>query len=115
MGAESEVLPDLLALRRLPLDAGEAIAHVTCADAGGIDVFIGTTRAESHPQLGELAALEYDAYEEMALAQIRQITSAARQRWPIARAAVLHRLGRCAVGEPSVVIAVACPHRGEAF
>jgi molybdopterin synthase catalytic subunit len=51
----------------------------------------------------------------MAREQLTAIVSAARSQWPVARAVVLHRVGRVAVGEPSVVIAVACPHRGQAF
>ena len=83
--------------------------------AGGIDVFIGTTRAERHADGRELVALDYEAYPEMALSQMRELARRARERWPVVRLALLHRVGRVAVGQPSVVVAVACPHRGEAF
>ena len=108
-------MQDLIALRAAPLNAAEAIDYVSCPEAGGIDVFIGTTRAETHPQLGVLVALEYEAYEEMALSELKRLVEAARESWPICRVAVLHRVGRCAVGEASVIIAVSCPHRTEAF
>lgn len=108
-------MTDLIALRSQPLAADEAVAHVGCPGAGGIDVFIGVTRAETHPQFGNLEALEYDAYPEMAVAELQRLVDAARRQWDVCRAAVLHRVGRCAVGEPSVVIAVSCAHRGEAF
>ena len=85
------------------------------AAAGGIDVFIGTTRAETHADGRELVALDYEAYPEMALSQMRDLARRARARWPVVRLALLHRVGRVAVGQPSVVVAVACPHRAEAF
>jgi molybdopterin synthase catalytic subunit len=110
-----ETMDDLIAFRSQPLDAAEVIAHVTCAAAGGIDLFIGTTRAERHPQLGDLTALDYEAYEEMAVAELQKTIAVARSQWDVCRAAVLHRVGRCAVGEASVIIAVSCPHRAEAF
>jgi molybdopterin synthase catalytic subunit len=91
------------------------VRHVTDAQAGGIAVFLGTTRAEANASKQPLVALDYEAYPEMALAQMRDLARRAREQWPIARLALLHRTGRVAVGEPSVIIAVASPHRGEAF
>jgi molybdopterin synthase catalytic subunit len=85
------------------------------AAAGGIDIFIGTTRAERNADGRELVALDYEAYPEMALSQMRELARRARERWPVVRLALLHRVGRVALGQPSVVVAVACPHRGEAF
>ena len=98
-----------------PLDPAAAIRAVTCPEAGGIDIFIGTTRSETHPQLGNLLHLDYHAYNEMALAQMQTLAKQAASRWPIARLVLWHRLGIVAVGDPSVIIAVSCPHRGDAF
>jgi len=100
---------------RTPLDIAAALQAVNTPDAGGIDIFLGTTRAESHPDAGSLLRLDYDAYEEMALAQMHKLADRAHQRWPITRLVLWHRLGPVAVGEPSVIIAVSCPHRSEAF
>jgi molybdopterin synthase catalytic subunit len=97
------------------LDVDAAVQAVTHPDAGGIDVFLGTTRAENDPERGALVALEYHAYPEMALAEMHKLAQAAAGRWPIVRAALWHRVGTVAVGQPSVIIAVSCPHRGEAF
>ena len=97
------------------LSVEAAVRSVTHPDAGGIDVFLGTTRAETSADQRRLAALDYEAYGDMAIGQMRELAAKARQRWPILRLALLHRIGRVAVGEPSVIIAVACPHRGEAF
>jgi molybdopterin synthase catalytic subunit len=98
-----------------PLDVGAAIASVSDPAAGGIAVFLGTTRAEAHSDGRALVALDYEAYPEMAGAQLRDLGERARSRWPVLRLAILHRTGPVAVGEPSVLIAVATPHRAEAF
>jgi molybdopterin synthase catalytic subunit len=51
----------------------------------------------------------------MAIAKIREIVTEAEQRWGVERVAVAHRVGRLEIGEASVIIVVASPHRGEAF
>jgi molybdopterin synthase catalytic subunit/GNAT superfamily N-acetyltransferase len=99
----------------LSMTVGAAVKLVTDAAAGGIAVFLGTTRAEDNAAKQPLVALDYEAYPEMSLEQMRDLARRARERWPIARLALLHRSGRVAVGEPSVIIAVASPHRAEAF
>ena len=83
--------------------------------AGGISVFIGVTRNEKNASGDFLEALDYSAYREMALEQMRDLARRAGERWPISHIAILHRVGRVDVGDPSVVIAVATPHRAEAF
>ena len=115
MGYITAVGEEMTGLVAGPLDVGAAIASVSEAAAGGVAVFLGTTRAEAHPDGRLLVALDYEAYPEMAGAQLRDLAERARARWPVLRLAVLHRTGRVAVGEPSVLIAVATPHRGEAF
>ena len=101
---------DWIGITAAPLDTGRAIAFVSADAAGGIAVFLGTTRAE-----GNLLALDYEAYEEMALKQLNGLAAAARARWPIVKLALLHRTGRVKLAEPSVVIAVSTPHRAESF
>jgi molybdopterin synthase catalytic subunit len=97
------------------LQADRAVGYVTDPRAGGVDVFLGTTRAETAPDGRELLALDYEAYEEMALDQLRQLAQRAREQWPIIKLAVLHRVGRVQLGQPSVIIAVSTPHRADAF
>lgn len=92
-----------------------ALSFVSDPAAGGIDVFLGTTRGERNADGRDLVALDYEAYPEMALSQMRDLAARARQRWPVAKLAVVHRVGRVPVGEASVLIAVSCPHRAEAF
>ena len=106
---------DSVLLSTTPLDTPAAIAFVSHPDAGGIDIFLGTTRAHTHPTHGQLLALDYDAYPEMALAQIRTMIATARTRWPILKCAIHHRTGTVPIGHPSVIIALSTPHRAEAF
>ncbi|WP_428937434.1 molybdenum cofactor biosynthesis protein MoaE [Fontivita pretiosa] len=106
---------DWIAVLSQPLDFAAAVAHVRDALAGGIDVFLGTTRQEHDEGGRQLVALDYEAYHEMALKQMQDLSRRARARWPIVRLALLHRVGRVALGEPSVIIAVATPHRADAF
>jgi molybdopterin synthase catalytic subunit len=114
--ASSDVVaPDLIDLTPDPINAAPAIAFVTDSRAGGIAVFLGTTRAERRADGVDLRALDYDAYPEMAAAQLRDLAARARAKWPVVKLALLHRTGRVALGEPSVVVAVATPHRADAF
>ena len=106
---------DWIVLTREALPVEQAAKSVTDPRSGGIAVFVGTTRAEVNDRGEPLVALDYEAYPEMALEQMRDLARRARQRWPIVRLAILHAVGRVPLGEPSVIIAVACAHRGEAF
>lgn len=106
---------DWIEILATPLDAQRAIAFVAVPEAGGIDVFLGTTRSETSADHRQLRALDYEAYLEMALQQMNELARRAREKYPIAKIAMLHRIGRVAIAEPSVVIAVSCPHRGQAF
>ena len=97
------------------LTVDEAVKFVQDVTAGGVAVFLGTTRLERNEHGRELAALDYEAYEEMARRQLRELARAARTRWPVIRVSILHRTGRVEPAEPSVVIAVSTPHRADAF
>lgn len=98
-----------------PIDVAEAMRFVTDPAAGGITFFLGTTRAARNAEGQDLLALDYEAYPEMALSQLRSLALRARQKWRLLRLVLLHRTGRVAVGQPSVLIAVSTPHRAEAF
>ncbi len=75
--------------------------------------FCGTVRAG--PEDGPVVAIEYSAYDQMAESEFSNILSEVSGRWPEASVALRHRLGRVPTGEASIVIAVAAPHRAEAF
>jgi molybdopterin synthase catalytic subunit len=106
---------DWIELTSEPLDAGAVVGFVTAEEAGGIAVFLGTTRAEKSGKGQALAALHYDAYAEMARKQMGELAVRVREKWPVERLAILHRVGRVNVGEPSVIIGVSTGHRAEAF
>jgi molybdopterin synthase catalytic subunit len=108
-------MDDWIAIFDSPLDVAAAIASVLHPHAGGVDVFLGTTRAERRADGVELAALDYEAYEEMAVEQMRAIARATKAKWPVERLCMLHRVGKVGLAEPSVIVAASCPHRGEAF
>jgi molybdopterin synthase catalytic subunit len=79
---------------------------------GGYSLFLGDVRSETDGVATR--KLLYEAYEEMALAEMRKVVAEAEARWG-GKAALVHRLGELAPGETSVIAAAACPHRAEAF
>src|SRR5579863_7216636 len=103
----------LILLTHEPLNRDALVAAVSHASVGGIVVFEGVVRDNARGK--QVHYLEYETYSEMAEQQIRAIIAEAEQRWGVERVAVAHRFGRLKIGEASVIIAVATPHRGEAF
>jgi molybdopterin synthase catalytic subunit len=103
----------LIQLTREPLNREALVAAVSDPAVGGIVVFEGVVRNAARGK--QVRYLEYDVYEEMAEQQIRTIIEEAQRRWGVERVAVAHRFGRLEIGEASVIIVVATPHRGEAF
>ena len=96
-----------------PLDLDAVVAQVSRPDAGAIATFIGTTREHSRGRV--VTGLEYDAYPEMAEAEMARIAQALRERHDILDVAMAHRVGPVPIGEASVVIAVSAAHRGPAL
>jgi len=96
-----------------PLSADEIASRVTNPHSGATVVFIGTVREWTRGR--QTTYLEYEAYPEMAVEQLELIGREIEERWPGARVAIVHRVGKLEITEPSVVIAVATPHRAEAF
>ncbi len=95
------------------IDPALLLAAVADEGSGGMVLFLGTVR--DHAQGQQVVALEYEAYEPMALRQMELIADEIRKQWPVRRLAMVHRTGYMKVGEISVAIAVACAHRAEAF
>jgi molybdopterin synthase catalytic subunit len=106
---------DWLAIRPDSLPLADVTAFVSSPQAGGVDIFLGVTRSETHADGRALVALDYEAYTAMAEQQLHDLAKRARDRWPIVKLVLLHRVGRVALGEASVIIAVSTPHRAEAF
>jgi molybdopterin synthase catalytic subunit len=96
-----------------PLDVAEAIARVSGPGMGGIVTFVGAVRDRARGRA--IRHLEYEAYPEMAVREMEKIADEAARRWPGVRVAIGHRAGHLEVGAIAVVVAVAAPHRGEAF
>ena len=105
---------DLVALTRMTIDAEALTRAVSSHAAGAIASFLGTVRAESQDSK-TLVALDYEAYEEMALVHMTDIRAKAVSEMGILEAAIVHRLGRIPLGEASVAIIVASAHRAQAF
>jgi MoaE-MoaD fusion protein len=104
---------DLFLLIREPIDAAALVRHVRTADDGAVVTFDGCVRNQSHGR--RTLYLDYEAYESMALAKIREIAAQLHEKFSIDRVAIAHRLGRLQIGETSVFIAVSSPHRPAAF
>jgi MoaE-MoaD fusion protein len=105
-----------LALTSSPLDVGRLTRAVMAAadsPSGAVNSFVGLVRAEN---LGRrVRFLEYEAYEPLALRAFARIDAEVRDRWPDTTLGLHHRLGRLDIGEASIAIVVASPHRGAAF
>ena len=94
--------------------------HVTAVSSslaesgdGAVTVFVGLVR--DHNAAREVLWLDYEAYPALALKAFEQIAAEAAAVWKDARLAISHRIGRIEIGEASVVIGAASPHRAEAF
>ena len=99
-------------LTNSPISLDDVLAEVRSPERGGTCVFLGTVRTGEE---SAVTAIEYSAYEPMADAELERILGEVQERWPTARAALRHRLGRVPAGEASIAIAAAAPHRAEAF
>jgi molybdopterin synthase catalytic subunit len=96
-----------------PLGAGDLVGVVLTAGDGAVVTFVGTVR-DNH--MGRaVVALEYEAYPEMAEAEMRRIGVEMLAKWGLHGIAMRHRTGRLDIGEISVVIAASAPHRQAAF
>ncbi|HTY55045.1 MAG TPA: molybdopterin converting factor subunit 1 [Candidatus Binataceae bacterium] len=112
IGAEASWLGSIT-IGRAPIDVAALERAVADPGAGGAVTFVGSTRNENAGR--GVIRLEYEAYEPMALREMRKLADEAGRRWKITRIAIAHRIGVVEIGEASVAIAVSAPHRGEAF
>jgi molybdopterin synthase catalytic subunit len=96
-----------------PLDPERITSGVRSDANGAVVTFLGTTRSSTGDR--RVLHLEYEAYEPMAVKKLAEIAEEMRDRWSVEDVAIYHRLGRLELGEISLVVAVASPHRPEAF
>jgi molybdopterin synthase catalytic subunit len=96
-----------------PLNTDALVKRVAFSGAGAIITFIGVVRDNSQGK--SVRYLEYEAYPEMAEQNLRELIAEVKERWSDVRVAIAHRIGKVKIGEASLVIAVAAPHRPEAY
>jgi molybdopterin synthase catalytic subunit len=105
----------VIALSAAPLDPEALVRAVRSDEHGAVVTFLGTTRETSPGDPRPVVALEYEAYESMAVLAMEEIAAETRERFGPLGIAMVHRTGRVNLGEPSVAVVVAAPHRGRAF
>ena len=100
-------------LKEEPLDITDASTFLYNGAAGGVSVFAGVTRQWTKGR--QTKKLHYECYASMALKEMEALLKESCAKWPVVKAFMQHRLGEVPLGEPSVLIGVATPHRAEAF
>ncbi|GIW98884.1 MAG: hypothetical protein KatS3mg111_2217 [Pirellulaceae bacterium] len=107
----------MIALTDEPIDLTSVLSAVEDPSCGGQVLFVGTTRQWTtvEGRSVETDHLQYEAYRPLALAELQRLAEEARTRWPVRKICLIHRLGRVKPTEASVAVAVATPHRAEAF
>ncbi len=103
----------MIEVTKEPIRTEELVRAVSRSSSGAVLVFSGVVRDNARGRSTKF--LEYEAYSQMARAEMQKIADETRRRWSIDEIAIVHRIGRLEIGEASVVIAVSAPHRGEAF
>jgi molybdopterin synthase catalytic subunit len=96
-----------------PIDYHALTESVRRPHCGAVALFLGTVRDLTGEHV--TVFLDYEAYAPMAEKKLAEIEEQVRARWPLGDVAMVHRLGRLAVCDVSVAVAVSCPHRAEAF
>ena len=96
-----------------PLLLEPLVNAVRKSSSGAIVTFLGVVREQTRGR--QVRYLEYEAYREMAIPKMREIADEIRRKWEVDEIAMMHRIGHLLVGEASVAIAVAAPHRHQAL
>ncbi len=106
--------PDSCAITFAPLDLNEAYYLADDGANGAIVLMSGMVRNQTEGK--PVDGLEYQAYEPMAIKVFQQICTEIRDTWnDVTHVVIHHRTGKLAIGEISVLVAIGCPHRSEAF
>jgi molybdopterin synthase catalytic subunit len=111
-------MDDLCELTNDPIGLERVARRIVPPDCGATVTLDGYARRFTRQSNGtrrETEFLVYEAYEPMALKEMKKLADAARDRFAITNVGIVHRLGRLEIGETSVVISVAAPHRHAAF
>jgi molybdopterin synthase catalytic subunit len=102
----------LAEIRGTALSVDEVLRAVSDPAAGGISLFVGTVRDHDHGE--DVVRLSYSAHPS-AGAELRRVAEKVAASYSVTAIAAVHRVGDLDVGDLAVVVAVSCPHRGEAF
>lgn len=108
--------PEIFRLAAEPIDHDAIVAAITLPATGAVCLFSGMVRGETDKdgQLLQTASLEYEAYEPMAIAKMKQVAAEIRERWPLVQGiAILQRVGKLDVGQNTIVIACSSGHRDQ--
>ena len=103
----------MISLSTTTIDVPAVLEAISTPESGGIDVFIGTVRNQSKGK--SVQRLEYSAYVPMAEKLMAQIEGEIRDRWPVHRVVLIHRIGSLEIGDVAVVTAISSAHRRDAF
>lgn len=103
----------MVEITKQKIDVAQVIAAVADPGAGAIDIFIGTVRDKTSGKT--VLKLDFEAYEPMAIKEMRKIASRAKAQWSVIKSAIVHRIGEVEIGEEAVAIAVSTAHRKDAF
>lgn len=96
-----------------PIDTAALVAGAAAPSDGAALLFLGVVRNRNEGR--EVVQLEYEAYAPMAESEMERIATEAAERWDTGAISIVHRVGRLEIGEASVAIMVAAPHRGDAY
>ncbi len=113
MKTETENRSDFYELTTEPLNVGEIARRVVPEECGAIVTLDGFVRRWTKGR--ETLYLEYEAYQPMAIKEMEKLGTLVREKFEITHVGIVHRLGKLEIGETSVVISVASPHRRAAF
>jgi molybdopterin synthase catalytic subunit len=100
-------------LTREPIDEGAILRELPSPKDGAVLLFLGVVRDENRGR--RVTGITYEAYEEMAVGIAEELVSQAEERFGTGRIRLVHRVGELHVGEVSTAVAVATPHREEAY
>ena len=103
----------MVEITREKIDIERVLAAVDDDETGGLVFFVGRVRNRSNGR--NVSQMIYEGYDEMAKSELIKIAAQATEKWTVKKIALVHRLGRLSLGDASVVIAVACEHRAQAF
>lgn len=102
----------LAEIRGTALSVDEVLSAVSDPAAGGVSLFVGTVRDHDHGE--DVVRLSYSAHPSAA-AELRRVAEKVAASYSVTAVAAVHRVGDLDIGDLAVVVAVSCPHRGEAF